>query len=199
MSSDSPSLYPVVLKVAGRRVLVVGGGPVAASKLAALVAAGARVRVVAPHVAGEIASEGVEVERREFAASDLDDAWFVVAAATPAVNRQVADAAESRRVFVNAVDDLASATAYLGGVVRKAGVTLAISTDGRAPALAGLLREGLESVLPDDLAAWQQVASDARRHWKAAAVPMEGRRPLLLDAINRLYEARRPTAPEVDA
>ena len=50
MSSDSPSLYPVFLKVAGRRVLVVGGGPVAASKLAALVAAGARVRVVAPHV-----------------------------------------------------------------------------------------------------------------------------------------------------
>lgn len=199
MSSDGPPLYPVFLKVAGRCVLVVGGGPVAASKLAALVTAGARVRVVAPQVVREIESAGVEIQRREFAPADLDDAWFVVAAATPAVNRQVADAAEPRRVFVNAVDDLASATAYLGGVVRKAGVTLAISTDGRAPALAGLLREGLEALLPDDLAAWQHVAADARRQWKEAAVPMEGRRPLLLDAINRLYEGRRPAAPGAGA
>jgi siroheme synthase (precorrin-2 oxidase/ferrochelatase) len=78
-------------------------------------------------------------------------------------------------------------------------VTLAISTDGRAPALAGLLREGLEALLPDDLTHWQQVASDARRHWKAAAVPMEGRRPLLLDAINQLYDARRTAVSGVDA
>ena len=113
--------------------------------------------------------------------------WFVVAAATPEVNRQVADAAESRHVFVNAVDDMASASAYLGGVVRKGGVTLAISTDGRAPALAGLLREGLETVLPDDLAKWQEAADAARRDWKADGVPMEARRPLLLRAINRLY------------
>jgi siroheme synthase-like protein len=197
--TDAPSLYPVFLKIAGRRVLVVGGGPVAASKIAALVAARARVRVVAPEVVPEIDAHGVDVDRREFVPADLDDVWFVVAAATPAVNRQVADAAETRRVFVNAVDDLASASAYLGGVVRKAGVTLAISTDGRAPALAGLLREGLEALLPDDLTHWQQVASDARRHWKAAAVPMEGRRPLLLDAINQLYDARRTAVSGVDA
>lgn len=197
--TESLSLYPVFLKVGGRRVLVVGGGPVAASKLAALVAADARVRVVAPQVRPEIEAQGVEIDRREFVPSDLDDAWFVVAAATPEVNRQVADAAETRRVFVNAVDDPASASAYLGGVVRKAGVTLSISTGGRAPALAGLLREGLEAVLPDDLAQWQQVAADARRHWKASGVPMEGRRPLLLDAINRLYDARRGTSPEVEA
>ena len=182
------SLFPVFLKLAGRRVLVVGGGPVAASKLAALAAAGAVVHVVAPDVVPAIADHGVEVERREFVPADLDGVWFVVAAATPEVNRQVADAAESRHVFVNAVDDLASASAYLGGVVRKGGVTLAISTDGRAPALAGLLREGLESVLPDDLAKWHEAADAARRDWKADGVPMEARRPLLLQAINRLYE-----------
>jgi siroheme synthase-like protein len=115
------------------------------------------------------------------------------------VNRQVADAAESRHVFVNAVDDLASASAYLGGVVRKAGVTLAISTDGSAPALAGLLREGLEAVLPDDLEQWHDVARQARQDWKLAGVPMEARRPLLLDAINRLYAARRGPGAEVRA
>jgi uroporphyrin-III C-methyltransferase/precorrin-2 dehydrogenase/sirohydrochlorin ferrochelatase len=192
--SHREALYPVFLKVAGRRVLVVGGGPVAASKLAALVEAGADVQVVAPEVVPEIAAHGVTIARRAFAPPDLDGAWFVVAAATPAVNREVADAAESRHVFVNAVDDLASASAFLGGVVRKGGVTLAISTDGRAPALAGLLREGLDAVLPDDLDRWHAAAEEARRDWKAAQVPMEARRPLLLDAINRLYEARRQGA-----
>jgi siroheme synthase-like protein len=190
------SLFPVFLKLAGRQVLVVGGGPVAASKLAALVGAGAVVRVVSPDVVPAIADHGVEVERREFVPADLDGVWFVVAAATPEVNRQVADAAEARRVFVNAVDDLASASAYLGGVVRKGGVTLAISTDGRAPALAGLIREGLETLLPDDLARWHEAADAARREWKADEVPMEARRPLLLLAINRLYETRRHGAAE---
>ena len=185
--TDRMSLFPVFLKLAGRRVLVVGGGPVAASKLAALVAAGAVVHVVAPEVVPAISEHGVEVQRRQFVPADLDGVWFVVAAATPEVNRQVADAAESRHVFVNAVDDLASASAYLGGVVRKGGVTLAISTDGRAPALAGLLREGVETLLPDDLAKWQEAADAARRAWKADGVPMEARRPLLLRAINRLY------------
>jgi len=190
------SLYPAFLKLAGRRVLVVGGGPVAASKLAALVGAGAVVHVVAPDVVPEIVALGVPISRRPFVAEDLDDAWFVVAAATPGVNRQVADAAESRHVFVNAVDDTASASAYLGGVVRKGGVTLAISTDGQAPALAGLLREGLEAVLPDELEAWHTTAQAVRLDWLRDGIPMEARRPLLLQAINRLYEPVRRDAGE---
>ena len=194
--TDHASLFPVFLKLAGRRVLVVGGGPVASSKLAALVAAGAVVHVVAPEVVPEMAALDVSIARREFEPADLDDAWFVVAAATPAVNRQVADAAESRRLFVNAVDDLASASAYLGGVVRKGGVTLAISTDGRAPALAGLLREGLEALLPDDLERWHAIAQAIRQDWLRDGVPMEARRPLLLQAINRQYEPERRDAGE---
>jgi siroheme synthase-like protein len=194
--TDGASLFPVFLKLARRRVLVVGGGPVASSKLAALVGAGAVVHVVAPEVVPEIVALGVPISRRQFAPADLDDVWFVVAAATPEVNRQVADAAETRRVFVNAVDDLASASAYLGGVVRKGGVTLAISTDGRAPALAGLLREGLEAVLPDDLEAWHETAQVVRHDWLRDGVPMQARRPLLLQAINRLYEPVRSGAGE---
>ncbi len=68
-----------------------------------------------------------------------------MAAAPPEVNRQVVVAAEARRVFVNAVDDPPNATAYLGGVVRRYGVIVAISTGGRAPALAGLMREALDA------------------------------------------------------
>jgi uroporphyrin-III C-methyltransferase/precorrin-2 dehydrogenase/sirohydrochlorin ferrochelatase len=103
------------------------------------------------------------------------------------VNRQVAAAAETRRLFVNAVDDQASASAYLGGVVRRGEVTLAVSTGGDAPALAGLLREGLEALLPEDLGRWLETARALRPVWRAEGVPFTARRPLLLEALNRLY------------
>ena len=183
-------LFPVFLKLAGRRVVVVGGGPVAASKLQGLIEAGADVTVVAPDIVEEIRRRGVAIEQRPFAPGDLDGAWLVVAAANPAVNRAVAAAAEARRVFVNAVDDPPSASAYLGGVVRKGGVTFAISTDGQAPALAGLLREGLERVLPDDLEAWHDRARAVRVGWLREGVPFAARRPRLLAALNDLYSGR---------
>jgi uroporphyrin-III C-methyltransferase/precorrin-2 dehydrogenase/sirohydrochlorin ferrochelatase len=91
---------------------------------------------------------------------------------------------------VNAVDDMANASAYLGGIVRRAGVTVAISTDGEAPALAGLLREALDEILPDDLDAWMDCARAARRDWLSRQVPMPERRPLLLEALVGLYERR---------
>lgn len=182
-------LFPIFLKLAGRTVLVVGAGKVAAAKLDALLAAGARVRVVAPEVGSGMERPGVTVERRPFEARDLDGAWFVVAAAPPEVNRRVAAAAETRRLFVNAVDDPANASAYLGGVVRRAGVTCAISTDGRAPALAGLLREGLEAMLPEtELEQWLAMAERERRGWRARGVPFDQRRPLLLEALVRRYD-----------
>lgn len=185
------ALFPAFLKLAGKRVLVVGAGPMAASKLEGLLGAGAHVRVVAPDVVDAIANAPVEIARRGFVESDLDDVWYVVAAAPPEVNRAVAAAANARRIFVNAVDDPENASVYLGGVVRRDGLTLAISTDGRAPAIAGLLREGFDALLPADLDAWLHVAADERRRWKAEGVPMEARRPQLLEAINRLYEERR--------
>ena len=91
-------LYPAFLKLDGRRAVVVGAGPVAASKLRGLLDAGADVTVVAPAAVAEVAAAGVTRVERDFRPSDLDGAWLVVAAATPAVNREVARAAEARRV-----------------------------------------------------------------------------------------------------
>jgi len=191
------ALFPVFLKLEGRRVLVVGGGRVAAARLAELSRARAHVTVVAPEIGPDIlAFGGVIAVQREFASADLDGVWFAVAAATPEVNRRVAAAAEERHVFVNAVDDAERATAYTGGCFRRGGVTIAVSTEGRAPALAGLLREGLEAALPDDVGAWVDVAGRVRREQRAAGVPMAERRPLLLRALNRLY-AERGSAVEV--
>jgi len=180
-------LLPLFLNLSGRRVLLVGAGPVAASKLQALLAAGADVTVVAPDVDPAIARAGVPVERRAFTSADLDGVWLAVAAATPGVNRLVAQAAEARHIFVNAVDDPANASAFLGGVVRRDGVTLAISTSGVAPALAGLLREGLDAVLPPDLGSWLDESRRQRPVWRRDQVPMPDRRPMLLEALNALY------------
>ena len=189
------SMFPAFLDLAGRKVVVVGGGPVASGKIEALAAAGARVTVIAPDIRPEIERAGVEIVRREFTDSDLDGAWWVVAAAPPAVNRRVSEAAERCRIFVNAVDDPEHATAYLGGVVHRDGVTIAISTDGRAPAVAGLLREAFDALLPRDIDAWLQASDDARRLWRAQRTPMEERRPQLLDILNRLYDEKRRMPP----
>jgi siroheme synthase-like protein len=192
-------MYPAFLRLSGRRVVLVGGGRVAAGKLHALIAEGANVTVVAPEIRPELEQPGVVLERRRFEDADLEGAWYVVAAAPPEVNRQVLVAAERRQLFVNAVDDPPNATAYAGGVVRRDGVTVAISTDGRAPALAGLLREALDAWLPGDLDLWMSAADEARRSWKQEGVPMDRRRPLLLETLNRLYEERLKQLPTSDS
>lgn len=192
-------LLPLFLNLTGRTVVLVGGGPVATAKLRQLLAAGARVRVVAPETTDEIlelVARGfqpsdpghVTIAQRPFVPADLDGAWLVVAAATPEVNRHVAEVAETLRLFVNAVDDPANATAFLSGVVRRDGVTLAISTSGAAPALTALLREGLEALLPRDLATWMWQARSARVAWRREGVPMDARKPRLLQALNELYQ-----------
>ena len=187
-------LFPLFLKLTGRRVLLVGGGVVATEKLRHLLEAGAEVIVVAPEITPAIAAQPVTLIQRQFEPRDLDGVWLVVASAPAIVNRAVADAAAERRIFVNAVDDPASASAYAAAVLRREQLTIAISTGGEAPALAGLFREALDSLIPRDLKPWFEAARRARAGWLAHRVPMSKRRPLLLQALNGLYEERARTA-----
>lgn len=181
---------PVFLGFEGRRAVVVGAGHVAAGKIPALLAAGAEVTVVAPEISPLIDRSRVRVVERAFVPEDLDDAWFVTAAAPSSVNRAVNQAAETRHIFVNAVDDPRHATAYLGGTIERGGVTIAVSTSGSAPALAGLLREAIDGLLPSEVGTWLEQARELSRQQRAAGVPMADRRPQLLETLNRLYEAR---------
>jgi len=199
-------LLPLFLDLRGRDVLLVGGGRVAAAKLRQLLAAGAHVRLVSPLIRAEIervpvaatspgrddertagSGSSLEIIRRAFLPTDVDGVWLAVAAATPEVNRAVAGAANERRVFVNAVDDPDNATAYMGGVVRREDVTIAISTGGDAPGLTSLVREALDAVLPSDLHDWMETARAQRIRWRRDGVPMAARKPLLLRALNALY------------
>lgn len=181
------ALFPLFLDLRDKPVLVVGAGSVALGKIRGLLAAGAAITVVAPAAVAEVAALAaghvLSWRRRRFRTMDLDGVWLAVAATSDrAVNAQVARAAEKRRVFVNAVDDPQSATAYAGAVVRRGPVTAAISSGGRAPALSRLLRELLEQLLPDaaTLTSWTATSEGLRPGWRARAVPMAERFPILL-------------------
>jgi uroporphyrin-III C-methyltransferase/precorrin-2 dehydrogenase/sirohydrochlorin ferrochelatase len=189
-AAEPLSRLPVFLRFDQRRVVVVGGGVVAASKIPALLDAGAEVTVIAPKISENIDRSRVTAIAGEFQPSDLDGAWFVTAAATPEVNRAVRVAADQRGMFVNAVDDPANATAYLGGTFARGGVTVAFSTGGQAPALAGLLREAFDELVPTDIGAWAERAVVLSRDQREHGVPIARRRPQLLEALNRLYAGR---------
>ena len=188
-------LFPLFVKLAGKDVVVVGGGSMAVTRVRQLVEAGARVKVIAPEILPEAAALAADVQRRPFCGGDLDGAWFAVGAATPEVNREVERAAEARRVLVNAVDDPEHATAYTAAVFRRGDVTVALSTGGRAPALAALLRRALEVCLPDEVAGWVAVAERERAGWKRSGVPLKDRRALLLE---RLLAGARESAEMVE-
>jgi siroheme synthase-like protein len=175
-------LFPLFLRLEGRRVLVVGGGPVASSKALELHAQGARIDVVAPEVVPELAAIA-HVAQRPFEASDVDGAWLVIAAAPRTVNRAVREAADARATFVVAVDDVPSCTAFGASRFVRGGITVALSSGGRAPALVALLRRALEALLPDDLDRWTALAEIERARWKREGTPMSSRRSRLLEAL----------------
>jgi siroheme synthase-like protein len=188
-------LLPLFLKLGARDVLVVGAGPVAERKIAALLEAGARVRVVAPEAgdgAKQLAAAGrVTWAARAFEEGDADGAWLVFAATADAgVQARVAAAAAARRVFCVAVDDPANASAYSGAVVRRPPFTVAISSSGATPALTRLLREVIEHVLPGD--DWVERAKALRAKWLAEGTPMGDRFAELVREMAAARTARDP-------
>jgi siroheme synthase-like protein len=172
-------LFPAFLRLNGRRVLVVGGGPVAASKLAALAAAGAAITVVAPDVCPAIRDAGVR-QRRGFSEYGLDGVWFVVAAAAHQTSTR-ARRARGQTPFLNAGRS-ANASVYLGGVVRRGGVTPAIRRRP-GPALGASARR-IRRALGGDLDRWMETAreplSEGERHadGSARAAALDAPRPL---------------------
>ena len=150
--------YPVALDLHGVDVLVVGGGPVAARKVAGLAGAGAVVRVVAPEVSaameGEVDAGHVEVlSRRPFQPSDLDGVRLVITATGTVADHEVAAAATAAGIWVNAADRPVDCSFILPAVVRNGSVSIAVSTDGTSPALAQRLRDEAAGMLTDDVAA----------------------------------------------
>jgi uroporphyrin-III C-methyltransferase/precorrin-2 dehydrogenase/sirohydrochlorin ferrochelatase len=150
------NLYPLALRLEGRRVLVVGGGAVATRRVPALLAAGAEVVLVSPELTPALRAHSdagrIDWTARRFQASDLDSAWLAqVAVDDPAAAAEVSAAAEERRIFCVRADDRAAATAWTPAVTRHGQVTVAVTDDGdrrRAMAVRDLVANALEAAPP---------------------------------------------------
>src|SRR6202795_1012666 len=172
------SLFPIFVKLQGRPVVVVGGGNIAAGKIPGLFQAHARVRTIAPQINSQISAWGnageIEGSAKEFAPGDLQDATLVIAATSlQPVNAAVFQAAEAAGIFCNAVDDIANCHFYYGSIVQRGDLQIAISTNGKSPALAQRLRKELEQLYPAEYAAWLDSLGDAREKLRATSDPKE--------------------------
>jgi precorrin-2 dehydrogenase / sirohydrochlorin ferrochelatase len=169
-------LYPVSLVVTDRPCLVVGGGPVATRKVDALLACGARVTVVATEVAEAIRSMAgqLTVEERPYRSPEAATYRLVVTATgVPEVDRAVAADAEAAGVWVNSADDVDNCSFTLPAVHRQGPVTVAVSTGGASPALAGWLRSRVAEAIGPDVAVLAELLGEARRRLKASGVSTE--------------------------
>jgi len=194
-------MFPMFLKLEGRRCLVVGAGTVAEGKIRGLLEAGASVQVVAPEAVLQIqkwAWDGaVGWSPRGFQPHDLGGAFLVITAtASPEVNAQVFHEARERKVLCNSVDDPEHCDFYYPAVVNRGDLQIAISTNGRSPALAQRLRQELEEQFGPEYEAWVKELGAARDQLTAKRVALEPRRKLLHELVSREAFVNRNKAPQ---
>ncbi|MCC6214124.1 MAG: uroporphyrinogen-III C-methyltransferase [Polyangiaceae bacterium] len=178
---------PVSLSLASRRALVVGGGTVAARKVALLLAAGAQVLVASPELGpslAELAAAGrIEHLAERFAPEHVDGAFVVVAATdAPATNAAVSAAAQARGVLVNVVDAPDLCTFLFPSIVDRSPLVVSVSTSGASPVLARLLRARLETLLPSTYGRLAELARALRPRLKER-VPDPARRRALWEEL----------------
>jgi len=180
--------FPVFLDLENRDCLVVGGGRIAARKVALLLRAGAAVQVVAPQLCDEIAglaTDGRIVHlRREFADADIEGKVLVIAATDgEAVNRRVSELATARNIPVNVVDQPELCSFIVPSVIDRSPVQVAVSTGGSSPVLARLLRARLESYIPAAYGRLARLVESFRERVKQRFSRVEQRRQFWENAL----------------
>jgi len=201
------SLFPMFAKLDGRHVVIVGGGEIAAAKLDALLQAGAKVTVVSPAVNSQVSSlvkEGkIEWREKEFAPEDLYGAFLVIAATSvPSVNESVYRASDASGLLCNAVDDIENCHFYYGSVVQRGDLQIAISTNGKSPALAQRLRKELEAQFGPEYESWIEWLGAAREVLRASGAAPAQKKEMLHNLASResferfLQEAARKPSTE---
>src|ERR1035437_10255784 len=184
------SLFPIFLKLPARPCTVIGAGHLAESKIESLLAAAARLTVIAPQASPRIAdlaaSGELTLHLRPYAPGDLAGQFLVVAATNvPAVNRAVFAEAESARVLINAVDDPPFCDFYFPSAVRRGDLQIAIPTAGASPALAQRLRKEINELLPLDTGDWLAELGNLRREVLQMEPLNEARKELLHQLASR--------------
>src|SRR2546429_9603808 len=168
----STRLFPMFLKLSARPCLVLGAGTIAESKIAGLLEAGGRVRVVAPEATPQVRSwaqsNSIEWHQRSFQPDDLTGMFLVVAATSSAeLHQRIFEEATRRGALCNIVDVPALCDFYYPAVVQRGALQIAISTAGKSPALAQRLRKQLEEQFGLEYEEWLaqlgEVRSEERR------------------------------------
>ncbi len=154
----SNELYPIFLKLNQLQLLIVGGGYVAMEKLTFLLKSspGAQVRVVGqeflPEVMAIIKKHGIQSSQKAYERTDLDGYNIVIGATNnEKVNRQIYRDAQEMNILVNIADNPSLCDFYLGGIVTKGDLKVAISTNGKSPTMAKRLRQYFELSIPDNI------------------------------------------------
>ncbi|HUT41038.1 MAG TPA: siroheme synthase CysG [Gammaproteobacteria bacterium] len=178
---------PIFLKVRERPCLVVGGGKVAARKVALLLRAGARVTVVSPQSCAEVASQtagsNVTCVERTFQPADIGGMVLAIAATDDvAVNRQVYELATQQGIPVNVVDNPALCSFIVPSIIDRSPVQVAVSTGGASPVLARLLRARLESFIPSAYGRLARLVDEYRQRVKLR-FPGAGQRRYFWESI----------------
>ena len=158
---------PIFTKLENRPCLVVGGGDIALRKVHLLLKAGADVTVCAPQFHAGLLQKAqakqLKIIQQTFSPDLLQGKWLVIAATNQrAVNQQIADAANELQLLVNVVDDPEISTFIMPSIVDRSPIVVAISSGGKAPVLARLIRERLETLLPMHLSALAKISGEFR-------------------------------------
>ncbi len=151
-------LYPIFLKVAELEVLIVGGGNVALEKLSFLLKSSpnAKVLVVSRDFDKELlkltSKFNVTTVKAIYSKAALKNKQLVIAATNnKEINKQIYADAKSENILINVADTPALCDFYLGGIVTKGNIKVAISTNGKSPTLAKRLRQFFEEVIPENI------------------------------------------------
>lgn len=184
------NLFPMFLKLEGKRCLVVGAGKVGEPKIRGLIDTGARIRVIALQASETVrgwAEEGtISLELRPFAAEDLDRTFLaVVAAASRALNESIYREAQLRGVLCNVVDVPEYCDFYYPAVVRRGDLQIAISTNGQSPSLSQKLRQQLDRQFGPGYAQWVAELGETRRLVLASDLDPQRKSELLHSLASR--------------
>jgi precorrin-2 dehydrogenase len=199
------SLFPMFVKLTGRRCLVVGAGKVGEPKIGGLLDTGAHICVVAMEATSAVrewARAGkIQLELRPFSPGDLDDAYIaVVATASRNLNEFVYREAQARGVLCNVVDVPEYCDFFYPAVVRRGDLQIAVSTAGQSPSLAQKLRQQLEKQFGPDYANWLAELGETRKLIRASDLSKERKSELLHSPASRqALEAALAEAPALSA
>jgi siroheme synthase-like protein len=197
--SERASLFPMFLKLEGKRCLVVGAGLIGLEKVESLLRCGPFIRVVAPEaVAGvrQLSDQGeIEWLARRFEPEDVAGCDLVIAATSKCeVNRAVFEEATRRSILCNTADDPPLCDFFFASIVQRGQLQIAISTAGQSPALAQRLRREIDARLPADVGPWLAELGQLRRE-VLQAMPAGAERKAVLHELAHREVCGEPACP----